>query len=186
MGPIAIPRPSAGDHAPGFTDEIALVPDAPDFGALLATQAEETVALLARFGESGAGVRYAPQKWTVRETVGHLADCERVLGYRALRLMRGDDTALPRFDAAAYVSAAGFEARPLAGVREEFLAVRRSTIALFEGARPDWLARRGRVGSGVITVAAIAYLIAGHERHHQALLRDRYLPLVPGPSGGAG
>jgi hypothetical protein len=178
MPRVPIARPHPTDYPPVFHAEICLVPDTPDLGGMLAEQVGETAVLAARFGEAGAALRYAPGKWSVRETVGHLSDCERILGYRMLRFLRGDPTPLRGFDHDAYVSAAGFEARPLARVVEEFRAVRGATVTLIGSAPAEAFARRGRVGTGTITAAALAYLIAGHERHHQALLRARYLPLL--------
>jgi hypothetical protein len=153
------------------------VPEVDDFAALLRRQAGETRALLLEFGERGAGLRYAADRWTVREVVAHLADCERILGVRALRIARGDETVLAGFDTGAFVRQAAAESRTLAGLREEFLAVRGATVALVEGLPPAAFGRHGRIGQGMMSVPALLYLIAGHELHHQRLLRERYLPL---------
>lgn len=176
--PIAIPRPALTDHAPIFTDEIAMVPDVEDFPALLRAQILDTRALIGEFGEANAGLRYADGKWTVREVLGHLADCERVLSYRALRFIRGDTTVLQGFDQDAYVPAGRFEDRTMAEVLDEYEAVRHATVSLVEGSPPDAWATRGMVGKNGITSAALLYVIAGHERHHMSLLRTRYLPLA--------
>ena len=93
---IILPRPAPNEYSPIFEAEIALVPDGTAFCGLLAAQLEETRSLITSLGEDAAGLRYAPGKWTVRETVGHLADCERVLSYRMLRFLRGDATVLSR------------------------------------------------------------------------------------------
>jgi hypothetical protein len=177
-----VPRPGPDDFAAVFAEEIALVPEAPDFAALLEAQVDVTRALATTFGEEHAGVRHAPDKWTVRETIGHLSDCERVLSYRLLRALRSDETVLPGFDHVRYVGAGQFEGRSLAAVVEELAAVRRATVALVRTASPGGFAFRLRVGSGSITGAALAYLIAGHERHHQNRLRSFYLPCLPGRS----
>jgi uncharacterized damage-inducible protein DinB len=123
-------------------------------------------------------VRYAPDKWTVREVVGHLSDVERVLTYRALCIARGDATVLPGFDENAYVPAGRFESRTLQAVLDEFGAVRGATAALVMSLTDESAARRGNIGSGTMTVRALLYLTAGHELHHLALLRERYLPCV--------
>ena len=175
MAGPAVPRPTPDEYAPVFHDEISLVPDVPDFAVLLEAQILDTRALVQRFGEAWAELRYAPGKWTVRETVGHLSDCERVLSYRLLRVLRGDLTPVPGFDHVAYVPAGGFESRTLADVLEELARVRSATIALVRSAPAEGFSARLPVGSGSITGRALAYVIAGHERHHQALLRTRYL-----------
>ena len=174
--PLHLPRPQPGEYNPVFHDEIASVPEVPDFVALLEQQAAYTRTLAARFGERGAATRYAPGKWTVREVLGHLSDCERVLGYRALSLARGEAGPLPSFDQDAWVPAGRFEARPLEEVLAEFMAVRGATVHLVRGLPPDAASRAGLVGTTRTSAAAMLYLIAGHERHHQAVLRERYLP----------
>lgn len=178
VGP-PLPRPADGDYATVFADEIALVPPTDDVAALLRSQLDATRALLATFGEAHANVRYAPGKWTVRETIGHLSDCERVLSYRLLRALRGDGTPLPGFDHVSYVGSGSWERRSLEDVTEEYAAVRVATVALVASGSPDRFAFRVPVGAGSITGLALTYLIAGHERHHQQLLRARYLPCLP-------
>lgn len=180
----AVPRPDHGEYAEVFAAEIARVPEVPDFAAMLAAQLDVTRALASTFGEPHAGLRYASGKWSVRETIGHLADCERVLSYRLLRALRGDATPLASFDQNAYADAARSERRTLADVVEEFAAVRAGTVALVRAGEPADFAFRVPVGRGSITARALAYLIAGHERHHQQLLRERYLPCLP-DTGGA-
>jgi hypothetical protein len=174
-----LPRPAPDEYAAGFAEEIARVPEAPDFAAMLTEQLDVTKALAATFGESRARLRYAPDKWSVREVLGHLADCERVLSYRLLRALRGDETVLPGFDHVKYVGSGRFESRSLESVMEELGAVRASTASLVHSASPGDFAFRLKVGSGSITGLALAYLIAGHERHHQDQLRTRYLPALP-------
>jgi hypothetical protein len=177
-----LPRPAPDEYAAAFSEEIGRVPETPDFAAMLMEQLDVTQALAATFGEARASLRYAPDKWSVRETLGHLADCERVLSYRLLRTLRGDETVLPGFDHVKYVGSGRFESRSLESVGEELAAVRASTAALVRSASPADFAFRLKVGSGSITGLALAYLIAGHERHHQELLRTRYLPALPAPA----
>ncbi len=174
----SVPRPGPDEYAPAFAAEIALVPAHDDFGRLLCDQLDATQALARAFGETHAACRYADGKWTVRETIGHLADCERVLSYRLLRALRGDGTALAGFDHVAFVPAGHFEARSLASVVAEFAAVRAATVALVADTPSSQFAFSIPVGSGRISARALAYVIAGHERHHQALLQERYLPVI--------
>lgn len=134
--------------------------------------------LLRRFGEESGGVRYAAGKWSVREAVGHMADAERVFTYRALRFARADATPLPGFDENAYVAAAGFDRRTLADLAEEFADVRRATVSFFCALDPEALAMPGTANGARVTVGALAWIIAGHERHHARILRERYLPLL--------
>lgn len=177
---LRLQRPDSSEYNPRLAHEIESVPDADDFAELLRRQIGETVRfMMEEFGEEHASVRYGPDKWTAREVVGHLSDCERILSCRALRIARGDMTTLPGFDENAYVPAADFEKRTMKSVLDELVAVRSATVALVESLSNDIAARSGNVGSGTMTVRALLYLIAGHETHHRTLLRERYLPCIP-------
>jgi len=180
---LRLQRPDPSEYNPRFSHEIDIVPDADDFGELLRQQARETESLMTHeFGETHAAVRYGPDKWTAREVIGHLSDCERILAYRALRIARNDPTPLPGFDENAYVPAADFERRTMQSVLDEFLAVRSATVALVDSLTNEVAARIGNLGSGTMSARALLYLIAGHERHHGVLLRERYLPCIPAAS----
>ena len=172
-------RPDPSEYNPRFHAEISGVPDADDFAALIRRNAGETITFIrAEFGEENATVRYAPDKWTVRQVVGHLSDVERILSYRVLCIARGDQTVLPGFDENAYVPAGDFERRTLQSVLDEFAAVRGATATLAASLTDETASRRGNVSSGTMTARALLYLIAGHELHHVALLRERYLPCI--------
>ena len=173
MTAAAIPRPVAAEYAPYYGRYIDKVPDG-DLLRTLEDQGRETQAVLAGLSEAKALYRYAPGKWSVKEVVGHVTDTERVYSYRALRFARGDATALPGFDENAWVPAGSFDARSLADLAAELDAVRRATLALFRGLDAAALARRGTASDNAVSVRAIAWIIAGHERHHVALLHERY------------
>ena len=109
-----------------------------DVVATLRDSGREIVAALAAIPESRGGFRYAPDKWTIREVVGHLIDAERIFGYRALRLARADATPLPGFEENDYVRTAGSDARTMADLVDELRVVREGTVRLFAS-----LPRRG-------------------------------------------
>jgi len=170
--PIA--RPQQDEYVPYYHKYISLVPDG-DLVETLRAQIGETLSLLRSIPEERGSHRYAPGKWSIKQVVGHMADVERVMTYRALRIARADATPLPGFDENAYVPAANFEARSLASLAHELEEVRRATIAFFETLEPEAAARRGSANNNPISARALAYIIAGHERHHVAILRERYL-----------
>ena len=174
MTAVAIPRPAAVEYAPYYGKYIDKVPEG-DLLRTLEGQARETQALLAGLSEARALHRYAPGKWSIKEVIGHVSDAERVFSYRALRFARADATVLPGFDENAWVPAGNFDGRSLKELAAELDAVRRSTIALFRGLDAAALARRGTASDNAVSVRAIAWIIAGHERHHVGLLHERYL-----------
>ncbi len=168
-----IARPQPSEHVPYFSRYIDLVPHG-DLLALLDTQHRTTQKMLAPLSAEKARYRYADGKWSINEVVGHLADTERIFSYRALRFARGDSTPLSGYDEQAYTPAGRFDDRSLGDVLSEFTAVRGATLALFRGLSPDAFERSGPANGNPISVRALAYIIAGHERHHVGLLQTRY------------
>jgi uncharacterized damage-inducible protein DinB len=168
-----IARPQPAEHVPYYSRYINLVPDG-DLLALLETQHRATQAMLGPLTPQQARHRYAEGKWSVAEVIGHLADCERIFAYRALRFAREDTTPLQGFDENSYTPAGRFDARSLGDVAAEFAAVRSATLALFRGLDSTALERIGPANGDPVSVRALAYIIAGHERHHVGLLNTRY------------
>jgi hypothetical protein len=110
----------------------------------------------------------------VKEVLGHVCDTERIFAYRALRIARGDQTPLAGFEQHDYVKNGPFAAVPLAEIIEDYIAVRRATITLFRNLDEGAWSRRGVASENVVSVRALAYMIAGHELHHRKILQEKY------------
>jgi uncharacterized damage-inducible protein DinB len=175
MTTVTIPRPEPSEYVPYYQTYISKVPAKGDLLTVLEDQRRETQQLLAGLSEAKALHRYAPGKWSIKEVVGHVMDSERVFCYRALRFARADDKPLQGFDEKAWVPAGQFDARSLKDLAAELDLVRRATIALFSGLDGAALTRRGTANNNPISVRALAWIIAGHERHHVGIVRERYL-----------
>lgn len=167
-------RPDPSEYVAYYGRYIDLVADGP-IVEVLRSQLRDTLDLLRSIPEAKASHRYAPEKWSIKEVVGHVADGERVFAYRALRFARADTTELPGFEENEYVKHADFGARSLSHLVDELEAIRGATIRLFEGLGDDAGSRKGIASGNPVTVQALAYIIAGHERHHVKILRERYL-----------
>ena len=167
-------RPAAGEHAEYFAAYISKVPDG-DVRTLLAQQLPDTIAYIKSRGDAWAMSRYAPGKWSVKEVINHVADAERVFSYRAMRIARGDQTALPGFDENAWVPMTNADARALSSLLDELSAVRAATIALFNSFDDAAWKRIGNASGKPVSARAIAYIACGHERHHLAVLKERYV-----------
>jgi hypothetical protein len=166
-------RPEAGEFDPYYARYIDRVPEG-DVASLLEQQIRETAKALLAVPESRATYRYAEGKWSMAEVVGHMIDLERIFGYRALRIARGDATPIEGFDENAYVPPAEFDRRTLADLVQDFEAVRHSTLTLIRGLPPGAWTRVGTANKKPISVRALIYIIAGHERDHLGTLRARY------------
>lgn len=171
-------RPGSDEYAEFYGRYIERVPEG-DIVAILATQLDDTLALLRELTETQALHAYAPGKWTIKQVLGHIADAERVFAYRVLRFARGDETPLPGFDENVYVPAGSFNDRPLASVIAELSAVRRATVALVAGLPEEAWTRRGTASGQTASTRGVVWTIAGHELHHRQILAERYLAALP-------
>jgi len=167
-------RPSPDEHRPYFAKYIAMVPDG-ELPAILREQAERFAPFYAGISETQATTRYAPDKWSVKQVLGHLMDTERMFGFRAFAFSRGEQAPLFSFEQDNYVKAADFDAKPWRAIIEEFAAVRAATIALFAGMTPEMLQRRGIASDATLSARAAGYIIAGHEQYHALAIREQYL-----------
>ena len=170
---MTIPRPAADEHDPYYGKYIDRVPNG-DLIQLLESQMQDTVSALSGVSPDREDFAYAPGKWTIKETIGHLNDAERVFAYRALCIGRGDTSSFPSFDENAYVPNGEFGARTLGDLVEELKAVRAASVQLAKHLSDEALVRRGTASGKTITPRALLYIVSGHERHHLALLRERY------------
>ena len=166
-------RPERSEYPPFFHGYVTAVPEG-DVVNLLRSGGEELLDTIRRVPEERGGHRYGPDKWTIREVVGHLIDAERIFTYRALRFARGDQAMLPGFDENEYARTAGSDQRTLADLARELAAVRESSVLLFESLTDEAWTRIGNANGNPMSVRAIAYVTAGHPRHHLRILRERY------------
>jgi len=175
---MKLERPEPGEYAPYYEKYIALVPGR-DVTSALETQRVQTMQMFAGRSERDGNFRYAADKWTVKEVLGHLSDSERIFVYRALRIARGDQTPLSGFEQDDYVRSGGFNERPLASLVEEFANVRGASLGLFRSLSPEVWLRRGTANKNEVSVRALAFITAGHELHHRQILEERYFSTIP-------
>ena len=167
-------RPEANECAPYYNTYISQVPEG-DIIEILGKQLEETVHLLKDISEEKVLYRYAPDKWSVKELIGHVIDAERVFAYRALNIARNDKSELPGMEQDDYVKFARFDDLLLTDLLEEFRHVRQANISLFKSFDEEMQMRKGIASGCEFTVRTFPFIIAGHEKHHQNVLKERYL-----------
>jgi hypothetical protein len=157
-----------------FAGEQVSIDDTEGELAALEQQLDELRSLGASVPREREGFRYAPDKWSVREVFGHLIDGERIFGLRAFCFSRGERAPLPGFDENAYVAASGYDGVALCLLVEELVDVRRANLAVLRRLDAEGWARVGTASGQPVSVRALAYVMAGHPRHHLAILRERY------------
>jgi len=167
-------RPNPGDYSPYYESYIKLV-EGEDILKILNDQGKKTQDMLNSFSEHRGNYRYTDGKWTVKEVVGHLLDTERVFAYRALCIARGEKKSLPGFDQDDYVKEGNFNKRELFDLNYEFRLLRESNLLLFRTFTPEMLKLKGFANESYVSVLAILFMIAGHEKHHMNVLREKYM-----------
>jgi hypothetical protein len=174
-----VARPQPDEYAPYYARYISLV-EGEDILSTLDHQRRQTMMLLSGRDEPDGDFRYAPDKWSAKEVLGHVCDTERVFAYRALRISRADATPLEGFEQDDYVLKGPFAHRPLCDLVEDFIAVRRATLSLLRNLDEAAWIRRGIANKNEVSVRGIAYIIAGHELHHRRLLEEKYFAATRG------
>lgn len=142
--------------------------------AALEASLQEAQAFLPSIPAEKADYRYADGKWSVKELLQHLIDTERIMAYRALSFARNEQKSLPGFDENAYASVADVSGRNIEEMAQEFLELKRSNISLFRSFTLENLLRTGSMNGGPASARALAFIIAGHQRHHLNILTERY------------
>ncbi|TJY41362.1 DinB family protein [Cohnella pontilimi] len=167
-------RPAKDEYNAFYEKYVQLVPEG-NLIDILANQMEETKALLSNVSDTQADFRYAPDKWSLKEVLGHVTDNERIMGYRLLMIARGSQSPIAGYDQEAFVRAAGFESAAFSHIVADYEAVRRSTLTLLAGLPEEAWVRRGTANNFEVSVRAIAWIITGHETHHLNIIRGKYL-----------
>jgi hypothetical protein len=165
-------RPQLSEHLPYFSKYIDLVPGN-DILPTLKGQTADLRAFWRGFTEQQA-TRGPAGKWTLKQVLHHISDAERIFAYRALRIGRGDTTPLPGFEQDPYTENGGAAARSWQSIVDEFEAVRAASLHLLQTFPPEAWTRVGTASNAPMTPLAAAYIIAGHELHHVAIVRREY------------
>jgi len=124
------------------------------------------------------GKRYAPDKWTVKDILQHLADSDRIMSYQALMLARKDVKVLPGFDEKLHVQNANADSRTVQALIEEIIIARAATRSLFDGFDDETILRKAVNWQHEISVLAMGFTIIGHQIHHLNIIAERYYPLL--------
>lgn len=171
-------RPAPSEYAPYYEGYVSQVSES-DILPVLRSQMDELDVLLNHVEPAQETFRYAEGKWSIREIVGHLIDGERVFGYRVFCIARGERQNLPGFDQDDYMATAPYDQIELEDLLSELRLIRLGNIALLRTLDEESWNRVGTANDNQVSVRALAFIMAGHLRHHMNVLRERYLDAVP-------
>ena len=166
-------RPNESEYPPYYQGSVAHVPE-DEILPVLRSQLDDLDVLLGRVTPEHETYRYAEGKWSIREIVGHLIDTERVFGYRAFCIARGERQNLPGFDQNDYMLTAPYDQIDLEDLLSELRLVRLSNLAMMRSLDEEAWMRVGTANDNQVSVRALTFIMAGHVRHHMGVLRERY------------
>ena len=166
-------RPAESEYAPYYQSYIGQVSES-EILPVLRSQLDELDVLLGKVTPERETYRYAEGKWSIREIAGHLIDAERVFGYRTFSIARGESQNLPGFDQNDYMVTAPYDQIDLEDLLAEFRLVRLANIAMLRALDENSWNRIGTANDNQVSVRALAFIMAGHVRHHMGVLKERY------------
>ncbi|MEO7360273.1 MAG: DinB family protein [Gemmatimonadaceae bacterium] len=181
-----IARPDSSEYAAyygKYVDAIAHTLTSSGIGDIrdvMDQQCDELEAMVRDISDAQANLAYAPGKWTLKESLVHVCDTERIFSYRALRIARGDGTPLSSFNQDDYVPESRATRRTMADILAEFRLIRANTVALVNSFDEIAIDKRGTASGNAVSTRAVCWIIAGHAEHHIAVTRDRYVPALSG------
>lgn len=182
----AIARPEAHEFAPYYvtyvdaTSNTLASSGTGDIRDLMNTQCDELESIVRGISDEHANLGYAPGKWTLKESLVHVNDAERIFSYRALRIARGDATPLSSFEQDGYVPESRSNSRTMTDILSEFRTIRASSMALINSLDAPAIDKLGTASGKTVSARALIWIMAGHVAHHIALTRDRYVPALTG------
>ncbi|MEO6150094.1 MAG: DinB family protein [Mucilaginibacter sp.] len=169
-----ITKPQPGEYGPLPANYIRLIGDE-DVLTVLEQQRDTCYNLFHQMTEEQAEYRYAEGKWSIKEMLGHMIDTERIFAFRALCFSR-EQQELPGFDQDIYMFYSTYNSRSMQSVAEEFKTLRDANLFLFRSINQQQEVRTGIASGYEISVRAMVYATAGHERHHLNIFKERYEP----------
>lgn len=169
-------KPKQGEYPVYFEKYYSNIPPDANVFDLFTQSNFDTIDLVTSLDGETLAYRYDVGKWNIPEIIQHVMDSERVFAYRALRIARGDKSENPGYDENMFAVNSKASARNMIDMVREFSLLRASTIELFKSFSDEDLKQIGFANGYEVTPAALAYAIIGHERHHLAVIEDKYLP----------
>ncbi|GAC1652074.1 MAG: DinB family protein [Acidobacteriaceae bacterium] len=167
-------KPAAEEGKPSHFRYIEQAPEG-DLFQTLGRQPGELATMVGHLTPEKWQYRYAPEKWTVQQVVGHLADAERIQAFRAFHIARGDAHPLPGWEEGDYMREARFtEFENGPSLLDQIVYLRSANTRMLAGLPPDTIMRRGMANDVSITVRSAVWVLAGHCQHHMNILKQRY------------
>jgi uncharacterized damage-inducible protein DinB len=172
-----IPASYEYPNAPYFAEYLSFGEDENLFD-VLKNQYDELIEIFEKVENGFADKAYAVGKWSLKSLLGHIVDSERIFSYRVLAISRGEKTALPGFDENEYQAASEYEMQAKEDIVAQYKATREATTLLLRSLSTKQWNQMGQANGKSISARALSWMIAGHEKHHLRIIKERYLSQI--------
>lgn len=136
---------------------------------------EKNAAFLNSISEEQAMYRYEPEKWSIKQIVGHITDHERIKIYRAFLMSRNEKLELWGYDQNLLVDNSRFVALTFNQLLTDYRNVRQASISFIDSLSKSQLNIKGKARQYEVTLEDFLKSIIGHELHHINIIKERYL-----------
>jgi uncharacterized damage-inducible protein DinB len=140
-------------------------------GALkrLAATGRRLEKLVSKLSPKRAAARPTPGKWSPKEILCHLADCEIVYGLRYRKIISEPGGVLVAFDQEAWARGLNYREQSLKQAIGTFRVVRDGNVNLLKSLpKSAWNKAGKHPDYGVLTLRQIVVHIADHDKNHVA------------------
>ncbi len=172
---MTISKPQPNEYGTFYQGYMNLIDQKANLLTLLSERLNFVKEIYNKISEEKSQTAYAQGKWSIREVLGHIIDCERIMVYRALCVARGEKKSLPGFEQDEYMQNVNFQKRTLKSLLEEFILVRQTSILLFENLDENALNQLGNANNTAVSARALCGVVVGHEIHHTNIILEKYL-----------
>ncbi|MEZ4774843.1 MAG: DinB family protein [Bacteroidia bacterium] len=167
--------PLPDEYAPYYFSYIRLIPKEAEIKSYLNQQQAAIESFFRQIPSEKHDYRYDEGKWSLKEVLGHIIDCERIMAYRALRIGRGDETPIEGFEQDDYIPSGKFAFRNWDDLIQEFSTVRTATLSLINGMPEESFEQIGLANGKPVSCRAVFYIIGGHVQYHRQIIEEKYL-----------
>ncbi len=166
--------PGPDEYESFYSTYVGLVTEL-DIVAVLEADGVAMLDFLGALTEVQADHSYAPGKWSLRQLIGHMIDAEWIFCQRAIWFARGAMAELPGMDQDEWAAAAAYDDVSVRDLCTQFNHLRSAGLMQYRQFSDAVMSQRGRASGCEFSVRALLYILAGHARHHEGVIRERYL-----------
>lgn len=170
-------KPQTSEYHEFYAGYVSQVGDQ-DVFEVLKHQKDDFIQFIKAIPDDRYNYAYAEGKWTIKQLLRHIIDAERMFGFRAMSIARGEKAKLPGFDDHLYVEMADDSKNSIEDMLAEFEFLRDSHIQMIANLTSQAIDRVGNANGSDVSVRAIIFIIAGHLAHHKQIITERYLEHV--------